>query len=97
MSVTLNRIRRWLGLSLEPTQPMTDATMPDSEAASSIWRLHAALDLVYGKNWSKSHPDKVAMFMQALATKELAAEMAALRQIIADGSGAFTVGIEKTA
>jgi hypothetical protein len=68
----------------------------DNEAANVIWRVHAALDIVYGKDWSRSNPDLVAQFMQAFSTKELASEVAALREIIASGSGGFTVGIEKS-
>lgn len=68
----------------------------DNTTANEIWRLHAALDAVYGKGWSKENPEAVARFMQALATKELATEVAAVREIIASGSGAITIGIESS-
>lgn len=74
---------------------MADKPTTDNETANLIWRVHAALDAVYGKGWSKENPHTVAKFLQALATKELASEVAALREIIATGSGAITVGIEK--
>lgn len=68
----------------------------DALAANTIWRAHAALDSVYGKGWSKDHPEIVARFMQALSTQKLASEAAALREILGSGSGAITIGIERT-
>lgn len=67
----------------------------DVSVANEIWRVHAALDAVYGKGWSKENPDTVARFMQALSTKELATEVAAVREIIGSGTGAITVGLER--
>ncbi len=66
-----------------------------SEQANAIWRLHAALDAVYGKGWSKANPEAVAFFMQALSLQQLASEIADLRGIIASGSGGITVGIDR--
>lgn len=74
---------------------MADKPIADNETANLIWRVHAALDAVYGKGWSKENPHQVSKFLQALAVKELAAEVGALREIIASGSGAITVGIDK--
>lgn len=70
--------------------------------ADSIWRVHAALDRVYGGGFSKERPEIVAQFMQAFAmqtnaeaTHNLAAELATLREILASGEGGLTVGLEK--
>ena len=73
----------------------TTTAADNNEAVNLIWRVHAALDTVYGKGWSKENPQTVAAFLHALATKELATEIAALREIIGSGSGAITVGLEK--
>jgi len=62
--------------------------------ANNIWRIHAALDSVYGKGYSKENPDIVAQFMTAFATQTLSTELAALREIFASGSGGLTVGLE---
>jgi len=90
-------IKKWLGVT-SAREFMADKTQqqPDNETANLIWRVHAALDAVYGKGWSKENPHTVAKFLQALSTKELASEVAAFREIIASGSGGLTVGIEKT-
>jgi hypothetical protein len=69
----------------------------DSYVANKIWQVHAALDAVYGRGFSREHADTVAQFMQALSTQEVAAEIAALREIIASGSGAITIGLEHAA
>ena len=66
-----------------------------SEKADAIWRVHAALDRVYGPSFSKDNPAIVAQFMLAFATQNQADEVAALREVIASGSGGLTVGIEK--
>lgn len=68
----------------------------DSHIANKIWQVHAALDAVYGKGFAKDNPDTVARFIQALSTQELAAEVAGLREVIASGSGAITIGIENS-
>jgi hypothetical protein len=92
----------WLGLVSSPkamateTENKTGLNDQATESANLIWRVHAALDAVYGKGWSKENPHTVARFLQALSTKELATEVGALREIIASGTGAITVGIEKT-
>ena len=94
----LQRLKAWLGVTPDtgPRDFMSAEQTTDNEAANAIWRVHAALDAVYGKNWSKSNPAIVAQFMQALSTKELASEVSALREIIGSGTGAITVGIEKS-
>jgi|MudIll2142460700_1097286.scaffolds.fasta_scaffold23436_5 hypothetical protein len=61
----------------------------DGQLANKIWQVHAAIDAVYGKGFAKDNPDTVARFM-------LANEVAALRDVIASGSGAITVGIESS-
>lgn len=68
----------------------------DSHIANKIWQVHAALDAVYGKGFAKENPDTVARFMLALSTHELVTEVAAVREIIASGSGAITIGIENS-
>jgi len=93
-------VKKWLGvLSRAAVEiPMSKETQTEetTEAANTIWRAHAALDAVYGKGWSKDNPETVARFMQALSTQQLASEAAALREIFGSGSGAITIGIEKT-
>ena len=74
-----------------------------SETANQIWRLHAALDAVYSAGFSRKNPHIVAQFMQALAlqtnaeaSRDLAMEVATLREIFASGQGGLTVGLEKS-
>jgi len=66
-----------------------------AENADAIWRAHAALDRVYRAGFSKDNPAIVAQFMQAQATQTVATELAALREVLASGSGGLTIGIEK--
>jgi len=66
-----------------------------SEKADAVWRVHAALDRVYGTGFSKDNPAIVAQFMLAFATHKQADEIAALREVLASGSGGLTIGIEK--
>lgn len=63
-------------------------------ACDEIISVQAALDEVYGEGYAKNNPIMVAQFMQALATQQLADEMAAFREIIGSGTGAITVGLE---
>lgn len=100
------QLKAWLGLPTpRPSKPMATEHQANkselnelaSEQANAIWRLHAALDAVYGKGWSKDNPHTVARFMQALSTQQLATELASLREIIGSGTGAITVGIERQA
>lgn len=68
--------------------------MESNDLVNTIWRIHAALDTVYGKGFAKDNPQVVAQFMQASSAQALATELAALREIIASGTGGITVGIE---
>jgi hypothetical protein len=97
------QLRDWLGVNSRPQPTMSVQTQAEQEKQADpqdailnrIWLIHAKLDAVYGKGFSHSNPVIVAQFMQATATQATAAELAALREIIASGSGGITVGIEK--
>jgi hypothetical protein len=95
-----HKLKEWLGVLSRPRPLQTmsrevKTDPPASEQADAIMRVHAALDAVYGKGWSKANPDAVAQFMQAISLQLLAGELAALREIIGSGTGAITVGLEK--
>ena len=85
-------IERWLGVTRPPLMPLpidlSMGTEKPNEMANAIWRVHAALDAVYGAGFAKDNPAIVAQFM-------LAVELAALREVIAGGTGGITVGIER--
>jgi len=91
--------RRWLGIVPQsvsaPTMNADKLPVPTASVVNDIWRVHAAMDSVYGSGFAKDNPDIVAQFMQALATQTLATELTALREIIGSGSGGFTIGLEK--
>jgi len=74
---------------------MSADKQPSITTANDIWRVHAAIDAVYGPGFAKDNPALVAQFMQALATQTIAIELAALREIIGSGSGGITVGLER--
>jgi hypothetical protein len=76
-----------------PTQ--TEPQSPVNETANELWKLHRTLDAVYGTGFCKDNPHIVARFMQALALKQLAQDVGGLRELLAQGSGAITVGIER--
>lgn len=78
-----------------------EQALAKADLANQIWRLHATLDAVYGTGFCKRNPHIVAQFMQAFAlqtqaeaTRDLALEVATIREILASGEGGFTVGIE---
>lgn len=67
---------------------------PQSETVALILRVHDALDEVYGTGFAKDNPDTVGGYLLAFSVKELAGELSAVRELIATGAGAITVGVE---
>lgn len=102
--MSMFKVKKWFGISLKesdrPSPPAALVTGKDAdetaEIVAALWRVHTALDSVYGKGYASKNPDTVVQFMQSLATQKLAKEAADLREIIGSGSGAITVGIEKS-
>jgi len=88
-------VKRWLGVESRPAPTQSMSVDKPNNTANDIWRVHAAIDAVYGTGFAKDNPAIVAQFMQALSTQTLASELAALREIIGSGSGGITVGIER--
>lgn len=80
--------------------------LPVNMNGEAIWQAHRSIDGVYGAGFAKENPLLVARFMTAFALRDLAeavnrhgskatVELEALHQILAEGSGAITVGLEK--
>lgn len=91
----IQHVKRWLSkLSPSASTQFMNADLP-SNTANDIWRVHSAIDTVYGTGFAKDNPTIVAQFMMALSTQTIATELAALREIIGSGSGGITVGLEK--
>lgn len=62
---------------------------------AEIFNFHATLNAVYGDGFSRDNPAIVAAFMQAAATQATANALEGLRETLASGTGAITVGVEK--
>ena len=83
--------------------PDQKEALPVNMRGETIWQAHKAIDGVYGAGFAKENPLLVARFMTAFALqdlveaqKQLADELGSLRQLLTEGSGAITVGLEKT-
>ncbi len=80
-----------------PENANVKAEVPQQpEVHNPVLNAHAMLDEAYGSGWSADHPEAVALYMQAIAMDKLATEVAEIREVFSSGSGAITVGIERT-
>ena len=84
-----------------PTPEQKEA-LPVNMNGETIWQAHKSIDGVYGAGFAKENPLVVARFMMAFALRDLAEaqkqmadEVGSLRQLLTEGSGAITVGLEK--
>ena len=96
----MNHVKRWMGVTPRPPQAVSEQP---SDMANQIWRVHQAVDAVYGPGFARRNPHIVAQFMQAFAAqahadavRDQAAEIATLREIFASGEGGLTIGVEKS-
>jgi hypothetical protein len=84
------------------TDPSQKEVLPVNMNRETIWQAHKSIDGVYGPGFAKENPLVVARFMMAFALRDLAEaqrqmadEAAGLRQLLTEGSGAITVGLDK--
>jgi hypothetical protein len=87
-------LKAFFGLPAAP-QIMCQSTPAEVlEAARTMTRCREAVKIAFGER-AAADPCVVAEFLKADATYQLALEVRAMREILANGTGALTIGIEK--